>query len=375
MTAFSAYDVAVVEGPRDARLIDWFEPVLRHGSTWCASNLDTDFAFLRVGHIELPLTVNEAEWDNSWVCSPFTHYVTYAQEETRKAASPALAGPAVAALRNVGKWLQRADFNRVVMVNNWLMSTVPWPVWNGEQLPAAVESLRGQWPEHALVFRSLNGRSDAPLIRALADAGVRLIPSRQVWLFEPDSPALLRSRNWRQDLRLLEETDLELVPHESLSPTDFPRIAELYRQLYLEKHSRHNPAYTIEWLRHLWSRDLLRYTALREPGGEIVGVEARGILHGTMVSPIVGYARDRPMELGLYRRLAAIPIRAAREENVRLNLSAGVGRFKALRGGEPVMEFIAVVDRHLPRRRRRPWRAVEAVSRYLLAPVVLRRGL
>jgi hypothetical protein len=353
----------------------WFGPVLEHGSRWCAPNLDTRCAFLRVGPHEFPVTVNQEEWENSWVCSPFTHYVSYAREEIRRAVHPALATPARRALHGVGHWLRRASFNRVVMVNNWLMSTNPWPLWDAVGLPAALEALRTRWPDHAFVFRSLNGRADEPLLRALASEGARLIPSRQIWLFDPGSEAVGRATNLKHDRRLLRRDDLEIVPHEGLNDTDFERLAGLYGELYLEKHSRHNPAYTSAWLRHLWSHGLLRFTALREWGGELVGVEARAVLHGTMVSPVVGYALSRPPSVGLYRRLAAIPVLAARNEGVPLNLSAGAGRFKALRGGEPVMEYIAVLDRHLPRRRRRPWRLIEGISRAVLAPVVRRKGL
>jgi geranylgeranyl diphosphate synthase type II len=57
------------------------------------------------------------------------------------------------------------------------------------------------------------------------------------------------------------------------------------------------------------------------------------------------------------------------------NLSAGVGRFKALRGGEPVMEYLGVYVRHLPATRRAPWRAVHELSTRLLAPHVQKHGL
>ena len=99
-----ANDVSISAEPVDPRLRAWFSPVLERGSVWCAPNLDTQCVFLRVGEMELPLTVNDAQWDNSWVCSPFTHYVSYAQEEIRSAAPALLAWPANLLLRAVGAW-------------------------------------------------------------------------------------------------------------------------------------------------------------------------------------------------------------------------------------------------------------------------------
>ncbi len=368
-------DVSISAEARDARLQAWFAPVLSHGSRWCAPNLETTCAFLRAGDVELPLTVNESQWDNSWVCSPYTHYVSYAREEIRSAVPGLLSWPATGLLRLVGGWLRTAQFNRVVMVNNWLMSTNPWPEVGEATARKLIEALRTRWPDHALVFRSLNERSDTICLEALARHGARLIPSRQVWWFAPDSAAVARARAWRKDMRLVQRSDLDRIEHDDLCAEDFPRLASLYHELYLGKYSRHNPAYTADWLRHLWRQNLLRFSALRQPGGALVGVEACGILHGTMVSPIVGYAVGLPQDLGLYRRLAAVPVMAARREGAPLNLSAGVGGFKALRGGEPVMEYLAVVDGHLAPRRRIPWRAIEALSRGVLAPVARRKRL
>ena len=361
--------------PTDPKLHALFAPVLAHGSRWCAPNLDTICAFLRIGDLELPLTVNDTQWGNSWVCSPFTHYVSYAQQEIAHASPAALAWPMNFWLRIVGRWLRRAEFNKVVMVNNWLMSTNPWPSWSGERLLSAVCALRRQWPHHALVFRSLNERADGPLLQALRAVGARLIPSRQIWWFAPNSPTVKGSRALKKDRALLQRPDLEHVDHTLLKPEDFPALTALYHDLYLKKYSQHNPAYSTEWLRHLWQNDLLRFTALRKPGGPLIGVEACGEIYGTLVSPVVGYDLTQSPDLGLYRRLAAIPVLAAQREGLPLNLSAGVGHFKAMRGGEPVMEYLAVIDGHLPTTRRAPWRLVEALSRGLLAPIVKWRRL
>lgn len=374
-----ATEATLHDAPTDAKLRAWFVPVLTHGTRWCAPNLDTTCAFLRVGDLELPLTVNDGQWENSWVCSPFTHYISYAQQEISHACPAMLAWPVNLLLRGLGRWLRAAEFNRVVMVNNWLMSTNPWPEWNGGGLLAAVCALRRKWPHHALVFRSLNERADGPLLEALRAVGARLIPSRQIWWFAADAPAVKGARALKKDRALLQRNDLERVDHASLKTDDFPALTALYHELYLGKYSQHNPAYTVEWLRHLWQHDLLRFTALRERRqdgvGDIIGVEACGILHDTMVSPVVGYALSQAQEFGLYRRLAAVPVLAAQQQNVPLNLSAGVGHFKAMRGGEPVMEYLAVMDAHLPLQRRLPWSFVEALSRGVLAPVVRWRRL
>lgn len=370
-----ATDVTLSEAPQDDLLRRWFRPLLKRGTAWCAPNLETTPAFLRVGEIELPLTVNEAEWDNSWLCSPWTHYITYAREEIGRAVGPVTSVLGGALLGGLGAWFRKAEINRVVMVNNWLHSTNPWPRWPAEDLPAVLEAMTQRWPGHAIVFRSVNPKESAPLLAALDRAGAMLVPSRQIWWYEAGSEAVSKSPDFRKDVRLLRRGDLGIVPHEAIDETDFETLTKLYSRLYVEKYSRQNPRYTADWLGHLHRENLARFTALREPGGRLVGVEACSELHGVLTSPIVGYDLDLPRELGLYRRLAAVPVLEAMKRGIPLNLSAGVGQFKALRGGEAVMEYLGVYVRHLPSARRAPWRAVHELSARLLAPHVRKHGL
>jgi hypothetical protein len=184
-----------------------------------------------------------------------------------------------------------------------------------------------------------------------------------------------RSPEFRKDANLLRRGDLEVVPSEALGADDFPALTKLYEDLYLEKYSRHNPRFSQAWLLHLHQEGLARFTALRDPSGRLAGVEACTELHGVLTSPVVGYDTSLPKSLGLYRRLAVVPVLEARRRGIPLNLSAGVGRFKALRGGEPVMEYLAVHDRHLPAWRRRPWTCIGWISSKILAPHVQKHGL
>jgi hypothetical protein len=74
-----------------------------------------------------------------------------------------------------------------------------------------------------------------------------------------------------------------------------------------------------------------------------------------------------PASSGLYRRLAAIPLLRGQKSGLPVNLSAGVDEFKALRGGKPAQEYLAVFDRHLPPSRRTPWAFIASLSEELFA--------
>jgi hypothetical protein len=82
-----------------------------------------------------------------------------------------------------------------------------------------------------------------------------------------------------------------------------------------------------------------------------------------MTGGVLGYDLRIPQKTGLYRMLMAILIAEATQRGLRLNLSAGVGHFKMLRGALPVEEYDAVYDRHLRGSRRLAWAALRIGGR------------
>jgi hypothetical protein len=102
-------------------------PFLTRGPEAYIANAHTALYALRAGPVLLPVTAAEFHLDNSYVCSPYAHYVSYALEEFRALKNP----PAEAALRllfrGLGVYLRRSALDRVVYVNNWLLSTNLYP--------------------------------------------------------------------------------------------------------------------------------------------------------------------------------------------------------------------------------------------------------
>ena len=93
---------------------------------------------------------------------------------------------------------------------------------------------------------------------------------------------------------------------------------------------------------------------------------------------MICYDVNLPPQFALYRMIFALMIAEAGERKMLLNLSAAAGEFKMLRGAEPIQEYDAVYDRHLPRSRRIAWRFLSAVARMgqlLPSPSPLARSL
>jgi hypothetical protein len=335
-------------------------------------NIRTTVVSLGDGDTLIPATVNHCEDDNAWVCSPHTTYVRYAMEELRRFGKPWIGTPLRMLCRSLGRYLWRARIDDAVAVNNWLLSTNVYPAFDPRALRRWLTEAVDRWPGHAVWFRSLNERYVAEWLKAAADAGGELIPSRQVYLFDRIDRDARRPRDLHRDFRLLDETALQPSPALEWTAGDFDRAAQLYGKLYLEKYSRLNPDYTAEFLGAWHRAGLLRLTGFRDDTHELQAVLGTFELTDTITAPIVGYNTDLPQELGLYRLLMASVCQLAASSGRRINLSAGAAHFKRSRGGIAAMEYSVVFAGHLPAHQRRALRLLASITRRVGEPIMRR---
>ena len=270
-------------------------------------NVSTALALLDTGHHQFPVSINHGHdpVDNCYVVSPQTAYSGYAREELQRLKRPWLAWPLKLLTQGVDRLLSAAKVDRLVQVNNWLLSTNLYPAdWDGADLPAITELLRREFPDHGFGFRSLNDFSNLELRKRLQALGYLAIPSRQVYLFdgrEGENSAFLRHHNTRLDATLLRRSPYTVVPGSELSEADFQRIEQLYNLLYLDKYSRLNPHYSAQWLQRGQAEGWLDVRALRNAEGRIDGALGWFANSALISTPIVGYDTALPQRAGLYR--------------------------------------------------------------------------
>jgi hypothetical protein len=338
-------------------------------------NIATNIESVGVGATRVPVTVNYSEPHNSWICSPYTTYVSYAVEEIQRFGHPVLTRPLAALCRGVGGVLRSARIDDAVAINNWLVSTNCYPDISSDAVGKWIEESITRWPRHAIWFRSLNNRYTREWLDALRRAGCVLIPSRQVYLYDAIQRRARRPANLRRDFALLNQWSFRRSESSEWNPADFQRAEDLYGMLYLQKYSRLNPQYTAALL-SAWSKArLLPLVGYRSDSGELVAVVGMFEIDGTLTAPIVGYDTSLPMRSGLYRLLMATVFERAADTHQRINLSAGAAEFKRLRGGTPEMEFSAVFVRHLPMINRRVVSALSTIARRVGEPVMRRYQL
>ncbi|ROL73625.1 hypothetical protein BK634_02550 [Pseudomonas chlororaphis] len=341
-------------------------------------NLSTGLALLDTGSQQFPVSITDGNEpaDNCYVVSPLTAYSGYAREELKRLQRPWLTWPLKLLTQGVDRLLRAAKVDRLVQVNNWLLSTNLYPPdWTGDDLPAITELLKRDFPDHGFGFRSLNDFSNPGLRQRLQALGYLAIPSRQVYLFdgrEGERAAFLRHHNTRLDATLLRRSPYSLVHGEQLQAADFQRIEQLYNLLYLDKYSTLNPHYSAQWMQRGQAEGWLEMRALRSPEGRIDGALGWFANSALISTPIVGYDTALPQRAGLYRQLTRLCLQEAVERRQVLNFSSGAAGFKRLRGGQPEIEYSLVHVAHLSLGRRLVWQLLSLLLTRIGVPLMRR---
>jgi hypothetical protein len=322
-----------------------------------------------------PQTVNNAAGSGTWVNSPHTAFARYGTEEISKIDGTPLRAMLRISAPACGLALRAARADRVVHVNNWLLSTNPWPQWDGEGIEPAIRGLIEAHPSHFVILRSLTRRDQGALLARLDSMGAILLPSRAVNVLREPARMAGERRDLARDMELLADGKFHRCRNADLTAADMPALRELYRRLYREKYSLLNPDFTDTFFEHARRTGLVDFEALKDDAGKFVAVSGCMRVGGMIYTPIAGYDLDRPQSDALYRRVGALAVERALRTGLPLHLSAGVGAFKRSRGAEPEAEYSAVFAQHLAPHRRAIMKLLAWVLETAVAPMVRKRGL
>ena len=359
----------------DAPMRDYIEGMAQAGVGTMVSNVQTRWLALHSGDRILPLTVNDGEVGDSYVCLPHSAYILYARQELDLVDTGALKPLLKALIAIFDKVLLAAGINRIVHVDNLLLSTNLHGDWTGEDVPAIRAALAALYPDHIIAIRSLDPWSSPELLAACAADGWTLLASRQIWVTDDVARDWRRRNSAANDRRLLANSGLTVEEMEEMSAEDARRIAELYHMLYVGKYSPLNPVFTPSWIAMTHRIGLVRYRGARGGDGRLMAVAGSLVRGAILTPPVVGYDTTRPQKEGLYRIAAYLFSEVAEREGLRLNGSAGAADFKRLRGAHGVIEYSAMYVRHLSIWRRLALVMVAGLLEHLAVPMMRRRGL
>ena len=150
----------------------YIEQMAQAGVPAMVSNVRTVWRAIRSGGRVFPVTINDGEMGDSYVCLPHSAYILYGRQELDLVQ---VSGMMRAALRLViagADWLLRAlSVNRIVHVDNWLLSTNLHGDWAGQDAPAIRTMLARAFPRHIIAIRSVDNWSCPALLASLKRDG------------------------------------------------------------------------------------------------------------------------------------------------------------------------------------------------------------
>ncbi|MBC7842316.1 MAG: hypothetical protein H7099_08380 [Gemmatimonadaceae bacterium] len=342
-----------------------WEPIVEHGTAWCAPNVCADAQWLTVRGSRWRVAITRPCPRNSYVVSATGQYLDYAREEIRRL--PSVVGRTLshAVLRPLAPLLRALD--PVLILDALPVSTVLHATRTGDTWGEALEAARASFPGLPIVVRSLDECASAATMAQLRTAGAEFVPSRLVFHQDPRHRAFWRIRNVRNDLALSIDAPLPIV---TLTADDAPRIAALYWMLYGQKHSQLNPQFSPEWLAHAMRAGVFGGEGLSHDG-RLAAAYLSYRVEDLMTNPVFGYDTMLPQQLGLYRRLSLLAMQTAQRDGLRLHASSGAPGFKATRGGMATMEYHAIDLRGVAGSQRWAWRVFAQTAR-AIAPAIFR---
>ena len=339
------------------------------------SNVEVQMLLLRQGDRLIPASVSDGRWGGSYVASPHSAYILYAREELDLIDLGWLRLPAMGLIGVADALFRLIGINRVVSIDNWLLSTNLHGRWMGEGVADIRAQLADRFTGHFFCVRSVDRWSNPALVEALVLDGWLLLPSRQIWVTDDMARDWFARNNVQNDRRMLGRSNLQIEDLSVMSDSDADRIAALYKMLYIEKYSALNPLYTARWMQHAMACSLLHFRVARAGDGQIMAVAGFVVRDGVTTNPMLGYDTAQPQSAGLYRIACYIFGDYARSHGLRVNGSAGAAHFKQQRGARSEIEYTAFYVGHLPWWRQWPMRVIAAVMTAVVIPVMKKRML
>ncbi|NGX57422.1 MAG: hypothetical protein K940chlam3_00313 [Chlamydiae bacterium] len=346
-------------------------PFIKNGPDTYIENVKTELVALHIDDHVLPVTISNIHPDNCFVCSPSSFYGGFSKERVKAIENDLLKALLFPAVNLLHTGLKKGKLDKVVYVNNWLLSTNLYPKLSDDQLVRIRDHLIEQYPDHAIAFRSINKVDSLHCFRALGNAGFHLVATRPIYIVDAAQNEHFKSRMIKSDLKILRNTEYEVIDGSQLTDQDIPRIVEIYRMLYVDKYSQLNPKLTEKFIKIIIENRILTLKLLRKDG-RVDGVLGYVIRNGVINSPLFGYDTSLPKELGLYRMISVLLSLEAKEHGLLLNMSSGAGSYKTLRRAKPYIEYNAVYTKHLRLKRRVPWAILKTLMNRLASPLMVK---
>lgn len=284
-------------------------------------------------HIAITQAHTPRPRETSYITSLRSGWFDYAAEELR--ASNRLAAAVVRALGWVACSM---GLDRLLLVGNQPVSTHVWRDAELAALPDVCTALAAEYPRHFLGIRNLLPHVHGDLMAALKQQGFHALPARVIYEFDLREGMHKKSSHAMRDRSALKKSGLCVRVLHELNNTDAARVRDLYKAIYIDKHSTLNAQYTAQFFSDVVNAQLMRCLCMRNVEGKLLAFAMLYQVGQTLTVPALGYDSQAGIE-GLYRLLFAAVLQHTETQRLLLNYSSGAGDFKRKRGGVPRLEY------------------------------------
>jgi hypothetical protein len=336
---------------------NYFIPLLKEGVQSYIENVKTDLSILKVNEFILPITINDEEYENSFICSPYTQYISSGFLFIDTLKNKLLKNTLNTLVKIFGKVLRFGKINRVITVNNWLMTANPPLIIDDQTLEILKDYLIQHFPYHAILFRSVVKKTCEHSFNALKNQKFHLLATRLVYITQASNEKIFKTRIFKSDLKFFKESHYDILKASDIPNTDIPKIQELYNALYIKKHSQYNPQYNLRFVKHVFDNEVFHFQALKH-NNSLKGVIGYFCHKGSMISSFFGYDPSTS-EQGIYRLLSTMLMLEAQKKSFPYYQGAGGSFYKKIRKAEGHLEYTAIYSRHLSIKRRFIWQILK----------------
>ena len=356
------------DNPQAYAVYQYVKPFIEKGSRALISNVDTEVWIAQVDDILLPVTKNTAQYEKSYVCSLYTHYISYCKEEMNIVGIGGLKYLFAPLLGLLGWIAKRAQMNKVVILNNFMLSTNLYVPISKTQYQELVHAAQEQFPGFLIAFRSLNEDYNSTALADLTSLGGHKIASRRVYLLKPENIRSSAKKLLRKDEKTKQEKGYCWA---AATGSDVSDMNQFYEALYLKKYSCLNPQFTGLFYRHILQNALFQVRMLRQ-GTQNRGVCGLFVHGGGVTAPIFGYEPDSTTQDALYRVLSLWGWEMIQDkEPLNINFSSGVSLFKRVRGAVGRTEYTVLFYDRLSNGRQLFWKWFAGFINRVVLPIMI----
>lgn len=349
---------------------NYFAPLIKKGVKLHIENVNVEQVILVYGTELIPMSIaQQKKKPQAYVASNIGQYFDYPIEEFQrfdivKGWKKAFS---ILSLRVLRKLSSALKIDECVFINSFLLSSNLCPK-NYEEIPKLMTYLKNKYPDKCFVFKGVSPEYNEKLFIDLSRSKFKPVFSRELYFISKTDVKYQKKRAFIRDRKHAEKrTDILWNSNDKLDRNQKSQFLKFYEDLYIGKYSNLNPKYTNEFLNNIAEGGFFRIGSLKKKNN-FLGAQVLFQRDGMITTPFIGYDRDLPQEMGIYRILNYYLMDKANKSELNLNLSSGAAEFKKQRGGVSGIEYNMVFVDHLHFLRKLPWIILGFIGRRFVIP-------